>query len=173
MSEKQTLVSLTKAFMDLIMASGGKEIELSQAELQLNANKRRLYDVTNVLVGIGLIERAGKSKVRWIGGEQTNQGNYHEQLIEKEANLDKLITLADNYLNEFQNSDFFSRFAWVSPEDILNIPELHNLSIFSLKGPPSLEMQVDSSHPQSDTTSRFICSTPEGHIEIRQITSDS
>ena len=173
MSEKQTLVSLTKAFMDLIMASGGKEIELSQAELQLNANKRRLYDVTNVLVGIGLIERAGKSKVRWVGGETINQGNYHEQLIEKEANLDKLINDADNSLNDLQNSDFFNRFAWVSPEDILNIPELHNLSVYSLKGPPSLEIQIVSSQAQSDATNRFICSTPEGHIEIRQIKTDS
>jgi len=33
----------------------------------LNVQKRRIYDITNVLEGINLIERYKKNHVRWIG----------------------------------------------------------------------------------------------------------
>jgi hypothetical protein len=29
--------------------------------------KRRIYDITNVLEGIGLIEKTSKNKIRWKG----------------------------------------------------------------------------------------------------------
>ena len=34
---------------------------------QLKVQKRRIYDITNVLEGINLIERFKKNHVRWIG----------------------------------------------------------------------------------------------------------
>ena len=33
----------------------------------LNVQKRRIYDITNVLEGIGYIEKISKNKIRWIG----------------------------------------------------------------------------------------------------------
>jgi transcription factor E2F3 len=34
----------------------------------LNIQKRRIYDITNVLEGIGYIEKIGKNRMKWIGG---------------------------------------------------------------------------------------------------------
>lgn len=168
MSEKQTLVSLTKSFRELISAAGGKEIELSQAETQLNANKRRLYDVTNVLVGIGLIERTGKSKVRWVGGDTSSQGNYHELLIEKEAKIDQLTQNASHALADLVASDLFQRYGWISEDDILSIDKLKNFSgLFSLQGPPSMTMT--SYNTPGTGPNRIVCTTSEGEIHIKQI----
>ena len=46
---------LTKKFVSLIQNSEGKWIDLNDAVSLLGVQKRRIYDITNVLEGIGLI----------------------------------------------------------------------------------------------------------------------
>lgn len=43
-------------------------MDINQATKELNVQKRRIYDITNVLEGIGYIEKIHKNKMRWIGG---------------------------------------------------------------------------------------------------------
>ena len=40
-------------------------IDLNYAAAQLCVQKRRIYDITNVLEGIGMIEKMGKNNVHW------------------------------------------------------------------------------------------------------------
>jgi transcription factor E2F3 len=35
--------------------------------MKLNVHKRRIYDITNVLEGIDLMEKTIKNKIRWKG----------------------------------------------------------------------------------------------------------
>lgn len=51
---------LTKKFIDLLEATDDGIIDLNLASTQLNVQKRRIYDVVNVLEGIGILE-----KVSW------------------------------------------------------------------------------------------------------------
>lgn len=51
---------------------------------KLNVQKRRIYDITNVLEGIGYINKVGKNLMQWVGG--TNDG-----LRGESANLDRKI----------------------------------------------------------------------------------
>ena len=44
-------------------------VDLNTAAAQLNVQKRRIYDITNVLEGIGLIEKTVKNKIRWKGDD--------------------------------------------------------------------------------------------------------
>ena len=44
-------------------------VDLNIAATQLKVQKRRIYDITNVLEGIGLIEKTIKNKIRWNGGD--------------------------------------------------------------------------------------------------------
>jgi hypothetical protein len=37
----------------------------------LNVQKRRIYDITNVLEGIGLISKECKNNIRWSGPDST------------------------------------------------------------------------------------------------------
>ena len=67
MADKQTLVHLTQGFVRILTEANGNDVELATVEKELRTTKRRLYDVTNVLAGVGLVERSGKSKVRWLG----------------------------------------------------------------------------------------------------------
>jgi hypothetical protein len=49
------LVELTKKFISLLVSSSLKCIDLNQAMKLLKVQKRRIYDITNVLEGINLI----------------------------------------------------------------------------------------------------------------------
>ena len=44
-------------------------VDLHHASRIMNVKKRRIYDVTNVLEGTGLIQKTGKNKVGWIEGD--------------------------------------------------------------------------------------------------------
>lgn len=62
-----SLGELTKKFIALIQSSRTKEVDLNEAAIELKVQKRRIYDITNVLEGIGLIEKTIKNKIRWKG----------------------------------------------------------------------------------------------------------
>jgi len=55
--QENSLGELTKKFIQLIKHSENNTIDLNYAVSQLNVQKRRIYDITNVLEGIGLIEK--------------------------------------------------------------------------------------------------------------------
>lgn len=40
-------------------------LDLNKAAEQLRVPKRRIYDITNVLEGIGLIEKRSKNNIQW------------------------------------------------------------------------------------------------------------
>lgn len=60
--------------------------------------KRRIYDITNVLEGIGLIKKKHKNRIQWVGSvegansehsqELTFISDEIERLVAEEANLD-------------------------------------------------------------------------------------
>mmetsp|Transcript_17112 Transcript_17112/g.25072 ORF Transcript_17112/g.25072 Transcript_17112/m.25072 type:complete len:433 (+) Transcript_17112:155-1453(+) len=60
---------LTRKFTSLIQASISGAIDLNEAATQLGVQKRRIYDITNVLEGVGLIEKRSKNVIAWKGSE--------------------------------------------------------------------------------------------------------
>tara|TARA_X000000368_G_scaffold409016_1_gene390388 strand:- start:2234 stop:2575 length:342 start_codon:yes stop_codon:yes gene_type:complete len=48
-----------------LTTEGQKYVNLNSAANSLGVQKRRIYDITNVLEGIGLIEKTSKNTVRW------------------------------------------------------------------------------------------------------------
>lgn len=56
---------LTRRFVQLLRDSPDGTLDLNGAAGQLEVQKRRIYDITNVLEGIGMIEKKGKNNVKW------------------------------------------------------------------------------------------------------------
>lgn len=56
---------LARRFSTLIQESTDGVIDLNKAADQLGVQKRRIYDITNVLEGIGLIRKDKKNNIRW------------------------------------------------------------------------------------------------------------
>jgi len=65
--QDNSLGELTRKFIKMIQESENKCVDLNDAAKILSVQKRRIYDITNVLEGIGLIEKTVKNKIRWKG----------------------------------------------------------------------------------------------------------
>ena len=65
------LVILTIKFIDLLKSAPNQTLDLNEAMAVLNVQKRRIYDITNVLEGIGLITKECKNNIRWSGPDST------------------------------------------------------------------------------------------------------
>ncbi|KAH7567143.1 hypothetical protein JRO89_XS07G0023200 [Xanthoceras sorbifolium] len=59
---------LTKKFIELVQKSEDGTLDLNWTAEVLKVQKRRIYDITNVLEGIGLIEKTSKNHIRWKFG---------------------------------------------------------------------------------------------------------
>jgi predicted transcriptional regulator len=62
---------LTIKFIDLLKNAPNQTLDLNDAMDVLNVQKRRIYDITNVLEGIGLISKECKNHIRWSGPDST------------------------------------------------------------------------------------------------------
>ena len=56
---------LTKKFVGLLKSTEDGVVDLNQAADVLEVQKRRIYDITNVLEGVGLIKKKSKNNIEW------------------------------------------------------------------------------------------------------------
>ncbi len=59
------LVTLTLRFISLLKRAPDQTLDLNEAVEKLEVQKRRIYDITNVLEGINLIKKGGKNHIKW------------------------------------------------------------------------------------------------------------
>jgi hypothetical protein len=64
---ENSLHGLTRKFLNLLESDPTNSIDLNTAAYHLNISKRRVYDITNVLEGLDLLEKSSVNVVRWIG----------------------------------------------------------------------------------------------------------
>lgn len=64
--QDSSLLKLTRKFLELRSSNGDPcVLNLNEAAEVLGVQKRRLYDITNVLEGIDMIEKMGKNSIRF------------------------------------------------------------------------------------------------------------
>lgn len=66
-----SLGKLAREFSHLLESSADGSIDLNDAAIQLGVQKRRIYDITNVLEGIGLLEKRTKNIIAWRDDRRT------------------------------------------------------------------------------------------------------
>ncbi|GJD11150.1 Transcription factor E2FB [Galdieria sulphuraria] len=141
---------LTKKFIELIQNSEDGAIDLNEITKQLNVQKRRIYDITNVLEGIGVIEKKEKNIIVWKRQEmEENSANIQykdsiveqlKQLSEEENALDRAIADTQNALRELVCSQ--KELAYVTVSDIRSIPSLQGDTLIAIRAPPGTELEV-------------------------------
>jgi hypothetical protein len=57
---------LTKKFVHLLKSAPENRVDLNKSASDLGVQKRRIYDITNVLEGIGVIQKESKNFVTWV-----------------------------------------------------------------------------------------------------------
>ncbi|EPY81658.1 hypothetical protein CB1_000408039 [Camelus ferus] len=106
-SRYETSLNLTtKRFLELLSRSADGVVDLNWAAEVLKVQKRRIYDITNVLEGIQLIAKKSKNHIQWlgshaavgIGGRLEGLTQDLRQLQESERQLDHLIHICTTQL---------------------------------------------------------------------------
>lgn len=99
-----SLSLLTKKFSQLLQSSPNGVVDLNKASADLQVQKRRIYDITNVLEGIGLLQKKSKNNIQWKGGTDNTQfltmKRRLKALDDRENQLEKHIQMAERELRK-------------------------------------------------------------------------
>ncbi|KAI0222524.1 Transcription factor E2F4 [Lamellibrachia satsuma] len=89
---EKSLGLLTTKFVSLLQEAKDGVLDLKVAADTLAVRqKRRIYDITNVLEGIGLIEKKSKNSIQWKGaGPGCNSLEISERLLQLKDDIDEL-----------------------------------------------------------------------------------
>ncbi|KPP71363.1 hypothetical protein Z043_109737, partial [Scleropages formosus] len=89
---EKSLGLLTSKFVSLLQEARDGVLDLKEAaDILAVRQKRRIYDITNVLEGIGLIEKKSKNSIRWKGvGPGCNTREIADKLIDLKGELEDL-----------------------------------------------------------------------------------
>uniref|UniRef100_A0A5F8G7B1 E2F/DP family winged-helix DNA-binding domain-containing protein n=1 Tax=Monodelphis domestica TaxID=13616 RepID=A0A5F8G7B1_MONDO len=117
-----SLIYLTHKFMELIKSAPGGVLDLNEVATTLGVRKRRVYDITNVLDGINLIQKRSKNHIQWIGSDLGGIGSKVPQqkkirheltyLTAMEKALDELIKDCAQQLIELRDDKENERLAY-------------------------------------------------------------
>ncbi|KAJ9594282.1 hypothetical protein L9F63_014287, partial [Diploptera punctata] len=159
---------LTKKFVGLLQSSPDGVVDLNVASECLDVQKRRIYDITNVLEGIGILEKKSKNNIQWRGGQIPSDtggvtaGSLQsdiEDLEAKENMLDELITNAECDLRQMSED---KRYAYITYQDLRGIPEYRHQTIMAIKAPPEAKLQV----PDPSQGLQMYMKSEHGEIEV-------
>lgn len=175
----RSLKSLTKIavrFVELMHKSEGGRIDLKEAVTVLAVpQKRRIYDITNVLEGIGLIEKISKNVVQWKGvlpGDNAhNISRRHmllkcelQDLTEKEEMLDlQMHWVRQSIKNIYEDCTALS---YVNQEDICNSFTGNTLLAVQAPSGTQLDVPIPKAIRDSPTTYQVHLRSNNGPINV-------
>ncbi|KAL3839368.1 hypothetical protein ACJIZ3_023959 [Penstemon smallii] len=170
---------LTKKFIALIKHAEDGELDLNKAADTLQVQKRRIYDITNVLEGIGLIEKKLKNRIRWKGldpsrpGEVDNDGTLLQAEIEnltlEERSLDERTRQMQEKLRDLSEDENNQKWLFVTEEDIKNLPCFQNQTLIAVKAPHGTTLEVpdpDEAVDYPQRRYRIILRSTMGPIDV-------
>ncbi|MGH0155577.1 UNVERIFIED_CONTAM: hypothetical protein FKN15_029529 [Acipenser sinensis] len=106
---------LTKKFVSLLSESVDGVLDLNRAAEILEVQKRRIYDITNVLEGIQLIRKKSKNNIQWVMGGvfEGSAGSEKQRGLRKELTdleraekaLDDMIQSSSTQLKELTEEE--------------------------------------------------------------------
>ena len=180
------LQEITRNFLELISKAPSKSINLNEAASKLGVSKRRIYDITNVLEGIGFIEKSKKNTIKLKATceapeaenvaekKETKLEGELKELEKEEKALYDLIEIAGNEIKELKNSQAYLRNAFLTYEDIVANPEFAGEAVAIQACESSTFEVVDDSEEASQECAVLIKSTDEVLIHrIKQMTDNS
>ncbi|XP_029161231.1 transcription factor E2F4-like [Nylanderia fulva] len=149
---EKSLGLLTTRFVTLLQKAKDGVLDLKvAADLLEVRQKRRIYDITNVLEGIGLIEKKSKNSIQWKGaGPGCNTQEVGEKLTDLKEEIRKLEDheqLLDTHTQWIQQSiknienDMINRkYAYITYEDVKE--NFLDQFVLGIQGPPDTEISV-------------------------------
>lgn len=170
---------LTKKFIALIKSAEDGILDLNQAAVTLEVQKRRIYDITNVLEGIGLMEKKLKNRIQWKGLDVSRPGGTDdsvtnlqadvENLLIEERRLDEQIRGMQERLREMSEEEKNQKWLFVTEEDIKCLPCFQNETLIAIKAPHGTTLEVpdpDEAVDYAQRRYRIVLRSTMGPIDV-------
>ncbi|XP_028281515.1 transcription factor E2F3-like isoform X1 [Parambassis ranga] len=143
---------LTKKFVDLLAQSPDGVLDLNLAAETLQVQKRRLYDITNVLEGIHLIKKKSKNNIQWMGcslleveGALSQRQRLTAEvsaLGEEEQRLEQLIQRCNLDMRHMSELPSNQKYAYVTYQDMKQLGNLRDQTVIVVKAPTDTKLEV-------------------------------
>lgn len=174
-----SLAILAKKFLSLLKESPSLELDLNYAASVLETHKRRLYDITNVLEGIGYIKKKLKNSIHYIRdkgkekcvecgrvsietGKETDE---IKELLKEEKEIEDKLIIINNELQILANQEENINLAYVTYTDLKDLDNSTGpVSLFAIKTPPGTLLDFPASNnPQENI---LTLSSSNGKIDV-------
>ncbi|XP_003967075.2 transcription factor E2F4 isoform X2 [Takifugu rubripes] len=181
---EKSLGLLTTKFVTLLQEAKDGVLDLKAAADTLAVRqKRRIYDITNVLEGIGLIEKKSKNSIQWKGvGPGCNTREIADKLIDLKAELDDLalreheldqqrVWVQQSIKNVTDDSNN-SPLAYVKHEDLCGA--FKGDTLLAIRAPigTQLEVPIPESIPNGQRKYQIHLKSSTGPIEVLLVNKD-
>ncbi|ODN03557.1 Transcription factor E2F5 [Orchesella cincta] len=162
---EKSLGLLTTRFVALLQKAKDGVLDLKEAaEILQVRQKRRIYDITNVLEGIGLIEKKTKNAIQWKGASPgTNTEEFVarvERLKDEVRRLDYIEKEQDRHrqwleqsLRNITEEPANMRYAYIRQEDI--VKAFDENTVIALKIPKDTQMEFPPGEKIGDITTKY------------------
>ncbi|KAM4522171.1 transcription factor E2F6 [Odontesthes bonariensis] len=160
--EDVSLGMLTKRFLELFLKAPDNSLDIRHVTTSMQTRRRRVYDITNVLEGIRLLEKKSSNKFKWIGscppssfmGKNTFQAQSKFQgemdnLKLVEDTLDTLIKSCARQLFDMTDNLQNSALAYVTHEDVGRLKAFQEQTVIVVKAPEETKLEVPA--PKEDS----------------------
>ena len=135
-------------------------MDLNMTAKLLEVAKRRIYDITNVLEGIGLLEKCSKNTIKWKGSgakvepkdeaELSRLNGLVDALKKTDSDLDKHMETLKGSLASIANDPQQRAHSYATAEQIRNAPQYADKHVFAIKAPSGTIFEVPD--PEEVTT---------------------
>ncbi|XP_062225094.1 transcription factor E2FB-like [Phragmites australis] len=169
-----SLSLLTKKFINLLEGAEDGTLDLNKAAETLEVQKRRIYDITNVLEGVDLIEKTLKNMIRWKGFDMSKPKEIErrisalkeelESLYDEDDRLEDEIREAQEKLQALTVDEDKRKFLYLLKEDINKIPHFQESTLIAINAPHGTSVEVPD--PNADLYLYGNLGLQEKHYQI-------
>ncbi|XP_028307643.1 transcription factor E2F5-like [Gouania willdenowi] len=184
---EKSLGVLTMKFVSLIQQAEDGVLDLKAAADTLavkEKQKRRIYDITNVLEGVGLIQKRNKNIIQWRG---ENNGSRSQDVIQEvnalkaqisklevqEKELDDQKAWIEANIKHLRQDSLNKTYNFVTHEDICSA--FYGDTVLAVEAPPATQLEVPLPEKSQIGQKKYqmsLCS-PSAPIRVTLIYMDS
>uniref|UniRef100_H3C8S6 E2F transcription factor 5 n=1 Tax=Tetraodon nigroviridis TaxID=99883 RepID=H3C8S6_TETNG len=149
---EKSLGVLTMKFVSLLQQAEDGVLDLKMAASSLAVKqKRRIYDITNVLEGVGLIEKKNKNIIQWRGKNSSGQTRevmeqvkylkaQNSELEAQESELDNQKARLEENIQLLSHDPISRTYPFVTHEDVCNA--FSDETLLAVLAPAGTQLEV-------------------------------
>ncbi|EDO35612.1 predicted protein [Nematostella vectensis] len=182
---EKSLGLLTTKFVSLLQEAKDGVLDLKVAADTLAVRqKRRIYDITNVLEGIGLIEKKSKNSIQWKGaGPGCNTREISDKLVvlkkelealdEEERKLDEQRAWVQQSLKNISEDPENEKLAFVTYDDVCKSFKGDTLLAIQAPSGTQLEVPIPEQVPGMPKKYQIHLKSQNGPIHVLLVNKDA